>query len=115
MADRHEVLHERFYLKVPRTERLRKGSAGRLRYLLSTGWRETERWQAEDYITVRVERTGHTPRIELPEAKPLPARPPRQGGGPGGRGQGGPGGRGQGPGGRGQGPGQPAGARPPRR
>ena len=52
MADHHEVVHERLYLREPRTERLRKGAAGHLRHLLATGWRETERWHAEDYITV---------------------------------------------------------------
>ena len=44
MADYKEVRHERLYLKEPGTERLRKNSAARLRHLLATGWRETERW-----------------------------------------------------------------------
>ena len=91
MADHHEVIHERLYVRQPRTERLRKSAAARLRFLLSTGWRETERWHADDYVTVRVERSGHPPRIELPKAVPEPPRPPRQGQGRG-PGQGPPGG-----------------------
>lgn len=97
MAEYHEVRHERLYVKEPRTERLRKGSAGRLRYLLATGWRETERWHADDYITVRVERSGVAPRaLRMPKVVPPP---PRERRGPGGRGPGGP----WAPGGRGGG------------
>jgi hypothetical protein len=97
MGEHHEVRHERLYLKEPRTERLRKSSAGRLKYLLATGWRETERWHADDYITVKVERSGFAPRMtKLPKVVPPPPRAPRQGfgqRGPG-RGPGGPGGPG---------------------
>jgi hypothetical protein len=110
MAEYREVRHMRLYLKEPRTERLRKSAEGRLRFLLSTGWREVERWHADDYLTVRVERSGHAPRMtKLPKPPPQLPRAPRQGpgqgrGGFGGRGgPGGPGGRG-GPGGPGAGP-----------
>ena len=88
MAEYREVRHMRLYLKEPRTERLRKSAEGRLRYLLSTGWRE-------------VERSGHAPRMtRLPKPPPQLPRPPRQGPG---QGRGGFGGRG-GPGGPGAGP-----------
>jgi len=86
MADHHEVVHERLYLKEPRTERLRKGAAGHLRHLLATGWRETERWHAEDYITVKMERSGHAPRAAaMPKVEPPPPRQRRErfGQGPG--------------------------------
>ena len=90
MAEHHEVMTVRLYMKEAGSERLRKTAAGRLRYLLSTGWRETERWHAPGYITVRVERSGHVPRmIRLPKPPPAPVRPPRpprQGGGPRGSG-----------------------------
>lgn len=73
MGEHKEVMHERLYLKEPRSERLRKSAEGRLRHLLSTGWRETERWQAADYITVRVERSGHPPRqARIPRPAPAP-------------------------------------------
>jgi hypothetical protein len=111
MAEYHEVRHMRLYVKEPGTERLRKNAAGRLRYLLTTGWRETERWHAQDYITVKVERSGHAPRpTRMPKMEAPPPRPPRSGG----RGFGGPGGGGRGPGGPGRGPGGPGGpAGPP--
>lgn len=84
MPEYREVTHERLYLKEPRTERLRKTASGRLRYLLATGWRETDRWHAEDHITVRMERTGHAPRMtKLPKVEPAPPRPPRGGFGQG--------------------------------
>ena len=71
MPDRHEVMNERLYLKEPRTDRLRKRSAARLRHLLSTGWRETERWHTEEYVTVRVERTGVSPSLgKMPRSNP---------------------------------------------
>jgi hypothetical protein len=122
MADFREVRHERLYLKQPGSERLRKTADGRLRYLLSTGWRETDRWIGSDYVTVKVERSGHAPRMtRLPKPAPLAPRPPRgdggRGGGPRGGGfrPGGAGGRGPrtGPGsGPPQGSGAPGG--PPR-
>ena len=80
MGEHKEVMHERLYLKQPGTERLRNRSAGRLRHLLSTGWRETDRWHADDYITVRVERSGHAPRtVKPPAPPPASARTSRQG------------------------------------
>ena len=91
MATHHEIRHDRLYLKEPRTERLRKGAQGHLRRMLGAGWRETERWHAEDYITVRLERSGVVPLMKsFPKPEPPPPRPPRQqfgrgpGGGPGG-------------------------------
>jgi hypothetical protein len=102
MAEYREVHHEDLYLKVPGTEQLRKTAAARLRYLMSTGWRETERWHYPTHLTVKVERSGHAPLMtRLPKPPPVQARPPR--GGPGGRGGfgGGPGGRGGFGGGRG--------------
>lgn len=90
MADYREVRHERLYLKEPRTERLRRTAAGRLKYLLSTGWREVERWHSDDYITVKIERTGVNPAIgKMPNIPPPAPRPPRREGGQG-RGPGGP-------------------------
>src|SRR5438132_12324521 len=98
MAEHHEVRHMRLYLSEPNSERLRKTAAGRLRYMVSTGWRETERWHAPNYITVKMERSGHVPRMtKLPKPPPPPARLPRAG--PGGPGRGGPGGARGGPGG----------------
>ena len=40
MADYKEVRVERLFLKVPNTEKLRKGAAGRHKHLLADGWRE---------------------------------------------------------------------------
>ena len=120
MPDYKEVRHERLYLKEPGTERMRKTSAGRLKRMLTEGWRETERWHAEDHITVRLERTGVSPWIGKPvritQADLPPRRDGRRDGGFGGRGGGPPGGRGGPPGGRG-GPGAPGGGPggPPRR
>jgi hypothetical protein len=116
LPDYKEVIHERLYLREPRTERLRKTSAGRLKHLTATGWRETERWHADDYITVRLERSGVSPWIGQPirlKAADMPARRDqgRRGGGfgQGGGGRGGPGGPGRGgPGAPGRGgPGAP--------
>ncbi len=85
MAEHREVRHVRLYVKEPNTERLRKTAAGQLKHLVSTGWRETERWHAPDYVTVRMERTGYEPRMEkLPKPTPPPPRPPRDRSGPGG-------------------------------
>ena len=60
MPDYKQVIHERLYLKEPGTERFRKTSAGRLKRMLAEGWRETERWHAEDHITVRLDRQANT-------------------------------------------------------
>jgi hypothetical protein len=89
MAEYKEVVHQRLYVKEPRTEKLRKGAAGWLRHQLATGWKESERWHADDYVTVKLERSGHAPRMmKMPKIPPPQARPPRrqfgQGGGPGG-------------------------------
>jgi hypothetical protein len=81
-----QVLHERLHLKEPRTERLRRSAAGHLRHLLATGWRETERWHAADYVTVRLEREGKAPE-RVPSAPPAAQRP-RQGNGRQGGGRG---------------------------
>src|SRR6266516_5175191 len=59
MGEHKEVRYEQLYVKVPGTDRLRRGAAGRLRHLLNTGWRETERVTSGDYVRVRMERTGH--------------------------------------------------------
>jgi hypothetical protein len=84
MAEYREVTHERLYLKEPRTERMRKMSAARLQFLLSTGWRETERTHFNDYITVRMERTGHAPLLKrMPKIEPPPPRQARRGFGQG--------------------------------
>jgi hypothetical protein len=97
VADHREVIHQRLYLKQPGTERLRKGAEGRLKHLLSTGWRETERWHAEHYITVQVERTGVSPSLgKMPRIdKSEMQRPPRDGNRRGQFGGGGGGGRGR--------------------
>ena len=84
MADYKEVVHQRLYVKEPRTERLRKGAAGWLRHQLAIGWKETERWHADDYVTVRLERSGHAPRMtRMPKIVPVAGRPPRRGPGQG--------------------------------
>jgi hypothetical protein len=109
VAEYKEVVHERLYVKVPGGDKLRKTSAGRLKYMLAAGWRETDRWQHPEFITVKLERSGHAPTMKiLPKPPPPPQRMNRGRGGFGGRG-GGYGGRG-GPGGpRGGGPGGPGG------
>src|SRR5919197_3657023 len=95
MAERKEVRYERLYVKVPGTDKLRKNAAGRLRHLLNTGWRETERVQTGDYIRVRVERTGFTPEFVKIKEGPAIAPRERRGGFPGRGGRpGGPGGPG---------------------
>ena len=43
MPDYKEVLHERLYVRVPGTDKLRKTAAARLKHLLANGWRETDR------------------------------------------------------------------------
>jgi hypothetical protein len=109
VAEYKEVVHERLYVKVPGGDKLRRTSAGKLKYMLAAGWRETDRWQHPEYITVKLERSGHAPTMKiLPKPPPPPQRMNRGGrGGFGGRG-GGFGGRGGGFGGRG-GPGGPGG------
>jgi hypothetical protein len=98
MGEHKEVIYERLYLRVPGTDKLRKNAAGRLRHLINTGWRETERFETGDYVRVRLERSGHLPPKNVKLKEP-PAPPPRerrggfgQRGGPGGgfRGGGGP-------------------------
>src|SRR6266508_3984785 len=79
MADHHEVMHERLYLKEPRTERLRKGAAGHLHHLLATGWRAPERRHADDSITVKMEPPGHAPPAAgMPKVEPPPPRTRRE-------------------------------------
>jgi hypothetical protein len=114
VSEYKEVVHERLYVRVPGGDKLRKTAAGRLKHMLADGWRETQRWQYPDSITVRLERSGHAPTMKiLPKPPPPPQRMNR-----GGRG-GGFGGRGGGFGGRGGGfrggPGGPPGAGGPNR
>ncbi len=120
MAEFKEVRVERLYVKVANTDKLRKTATGRHRYLLATGWREMERKLEFDHVTVRYERTGHTPlKSRLPkveaEVQRMDRRPRGQFGGGGrgfggrGGGRGGPRGGAGGPGGRG-GPGAGRGA-----
>ena len=79
MAEYREVLYERLYVKVPGTEKLRKTADGRLRYLLSTGWREVDRIQKPDHLVVHVERTGQTPlKGRLPKGPPPQQRMDRR-------------------------------------
>jgi hypothetical protein len=71
MPDYKEVTHERLYVRVPGTDKLRRTAAARLKHLLANGWRETERVQETDFVRVRLERTGHAPmRARLPKAAP---------------------------------------------
>jgi hypothetical protein len=90
MADYKEVTHERLYVRVPGTDKLRRTAAARLKHLLANGWRETERSQETDFVRVRLERTGHAPmQARLPKAAPevrIERRPRRDGQG-GGRGR----------------------------
>jgi hypothetical protein len=83
MADYKQVLHERLYVRVPGSDKLRKTAAARLKHLLATGWRETERAQHPDHIWVRLERTGHAPmQARLPKRAPevqIERRPRRDG------------------------------------
>ena len=95
MPEYKEVLHERLFVRVPGTDKLRKTAAARIKHLLANGWRETERDQRPDHVMVRFERSGHAPmRARLPKAVPevkFERRPRGQGrggpGGPGGRGR----------------------------
>lgn len=104
MADHLEVRHERLYVKVPGTDKLRKTADGRLRRLVADGWREIERNQESEYVQVRLERTGHRPPMMLIPA-PAPQMPRARRDNFGGGGRGGQGGRG---------PGGPGGPRGPR-
>ncbi len=71
MPDYREILHERFYVKVPGTDSLRKTAANRQRHLLANGWRELDRQQRPDHVMVTFERTGHAPmKARLPKAAP---------------------------------------------
>ena len=112
MAEYKEIRQEHLYVKVPGTETLRKTAAARLRYLLSMGWRETDRRHFANHLVVQLERSGHAPRMtKLPKPPPPQPRSPRQGFGARGSGPGGP--WGSGPGGpRGSGPGGPRGSGP---
>ncbi len=92
MADYKEVTHERLYVRVPGTDKLRKTAANRLKHLTAAGWRETDRQQFPDHVMVRFERTGHAPmRARLPKQGPeikIERRPRRDGQQQGGRGRG---------------------------
>ena len=91
MADYREILHERLYVTVPGSDKLRKTAANRLKHLESNGWHELERNQRADHIMIKFERTGHAPmKARLPKfvAEVRMERRPRrdgQGGGPRGR------------------------------
>jgi hypothetical protein len=91
MPEYKEVLHERLYVRVPGTDKLRKTAGARLKHLLATGWRETDRQVLPDHLVVRFERTGHAPmraRLPKPVAEVRVERRPRRdgpGGGPRGR------------------------------
>ena len=94
MADYKQVLHERLYVRVPGTDKLRKTAASRLKHLLANGWREIERTPTPDHVTIRLERTGHAPmKARLPKKSPevrierRPRRDSNQGGGGRGRGR----------------------------
>lgn len=90
MPDYREVLHERLFVRVPGTDKLRKTAAARLKHLLANSWRETDRQQLPDHVMMRFERTGHAPmQARLPrhvaEVR-MERRPRRDGpGGPRGR------------------------------
>lgn len=83
MADYREVLHERLYVTVPGSDRLRKTAASRIKHLMANGWRELERKQHPDHIMVKLERTGHAPmRARIPKEVPevrIERRPRRDG------------------------------------
>jgi hypothetical protein len=90
MAEYKQVLHERLYVRVPGTDKLRKTAANRLKHLLANGWRETERSATPDHVMVRFERTGHAPmKARLPKKiaevriERRPRRDSNQGGGRG--------------------------------
>jgi hypothetical protein len=71
MPDYKQVMHERLYVRVPGTDKLRKTAANRLKHLLANGWRETDRIITPDHLMVRLERTGHAPlKARLPKRGP---------------------------------------------
>lgn len=92
MAEYKEVTHERLYVRVPGTDKLRKTAGNRLKHLVAAGWRETDRQMFPDHVMVRFERTGHAPmRARLPKQGPeirIERRPRRDGQQQGGRGRG---------------------------
>jgi hypothetical protein len=91
MAEYKEIIHERLYVRVPGTDKLRKTAANRLKHLLANGWRDTERKQNPDHIMIRLERTGHAPmKARLPKKAPEVRieRRPRRDANQGGRGRG---------------------------
>jgi hypothetical protein len=89
MADYREILHERLYVKVPGSDKLRKTAADRQKHLLANGWRELERQRRTDHVMVTFERTGHAPmKARLPKESPevrIERRPRRDEGRGGGR------------------------------
>ena len=91
MPDYKESFHERMYVRVPGTDKLRRTAAARLKHLLANGWRETDRQQFPDHLMLRFERSGHAPmRARLPKhiaEVRMERRPRRDGqtGGPRGR------------------------------
>lgn len=81
MADYREILHERLYVKVPGTDRLRKTATERQKHLLANGWRELDRQRHADHVMVVFERTGHAPmkaRLPKPIAEVHVDRRPRR-------------------------------------
>ena len=100
MAEHKQVRYEHLYVRVPNSDKLRATAAGRLKRLVSDGWRETDRELTPDYVKVRLERSGHAPLMKhLPPIPVQQGRPPRDGMG-----------RGPSRGGRPGGGGRPAGA-----
>ena len=90
MADYREVTHERLFVRVPGTDKLRRTAAARLKHLLANGWREVERSQETDFVRVKLERSGHAPmKARLPKIGPeiRIERRPRRDGQQGGRGR----------------------------
>lgn len=88
MPDYREILHERLYVRVPGTDKLRKTASNRQKHLLANGWRELERQQRPDHVMIMFERTGHAPmKARLPKAAPevrierRPRRDDNRGGG----------------------------------
>lgn len=81
MADYREILHERLYVKVPGSDKLRKTATERQKHLLANGWRELERQRRADHVMVTFERTGHAPmkaRLPKPVADVHVDRRPRR-------------------------------------